>query len=145
MAFEQVNVLGQDNRSYGPVDIATVRKWVHEGRVVANTIIIDDPSGQRLPACQVPALADMFAQAPPTVPTPYAVGPMTRSDKSFLVALLLALFLGWLGVHRFYLGFTGIGIIQLLTCGGCGIWALIDAILIAAGSLQDVNGLPLKD
>ncbi len=145
MAFEQVKVLGQDNQAYGPVDIASARKWVQEGRVVASTIIIDNATGQQLAAWQVPGLADMFAQAPPITPSAYAPSPVVRSDKSFLAALLFALLLGGLGIHRFYLGYTGIGVIQLLTCGGCGIWALIDAIMIATGSLKDVNGLPLKD
>lgn len=60
--------------------------------------------------------------------------------KSQLVALILAIFVGGLGIHRFYLGYTTIGIIQLLTAGGCGIWALIDIIRIATGDLQPKNG-----
>jgi hypothetical protein len=56
--------------------------------------------------------------------------------KSQLTALLLCLFLGGLGIHRFYLGYTWQGIVQLLTLGGCGIWALIDFIRIWTGSLQ---------
>lgn len=60
--------------------------------------------------------------------------------KSQLVALLLAIFVGVLGIHRFYLGHTGIGIIQLLTFGGFGIWALIDLILIISGDLKPKNG-----
>lgn len=70
------------------------------------------------------------------------VGPV--SDKEWLVALLLAFFLGFLGVHRFYTGHIGIGIVQLLTMGGCGIWALIDFILIVTGSYTDVDGKQLK-
>lgn len=66
------------------------------------------------------------------------------SDKEWLVALLLAFFLGVFGVHRFYTGHIGIGIIQLLTLGGCGIWALIDFILIAVGSYTDNEGRQLK-
>jgi TM2 domain-containing membrane protein YozV len=54
--------------------------------------------------------------------------------------LLLALFVGVLGIHRFYLGYTGIGIIQLLTFGGLGIWALIDLILIITGDLKPKTG-----
>jgi len=61
-------------------------------------------------------------------------------DKEKLTAFLLALFLGGLGVHRFYLGYTGIGIAQLLTAGGCGIWALIDIIKIATDKLPDFDG-----
>jgi TM2 domain-containing membrane protein YozV len=66
------------------------------------------------------------------------------SDKQWIVALLLSFFLGFLGVHRFYTGHIGIGVIQLLTLGGCGIWALIDLILIIVGSYTDADGLPLK-
>ncbi len=60
--------------------------------------------------------------------------------KSQLVALILVIFVGAIGIHRFYLGYTAIGIIQLLTGGGCGIWALIDLIRIATGDLQPKNG-----
>ena len=66
------------------------------------------------------------------------------SDKSFLTAVLLAILAGWLGVDRFYLGYTGIGIAKLLTLGGCGIWQLIDVILIATRKVPDANGLPLS-
>ncbi len=62
------------------------------------------------------------------------------TNKSQLVALLLCLFFGLLGIHRFYLGYIGIGLIQLFTAGGCGIWALIDLILIITGDLKPKNG-----
>jgi len=69
-----------------------------------------------------------------------ASSPEGRNSKDQLVALLLAIFVGTLGIHRFYLGYTGIGILQLLTLGGCGIWSLIDLILIATGNLQPKYG-----
>lgn len=62
------------------------------------------------------------------------------NGKSQLVALILAILVGGLGIHRFYLGYTSIGIIQLLTLGGCGIWALIDLIRIATGDLKPADG-----
>ncbi|HMQ48777.1 MAG TPA: TM2 domain-containing protein [Saprospiraceae bacterium] len=63
-----------------------------------------------------------------------------NAAKSQLVALLLVVFVGGLGIHRFYLGYTTIGIIQLLTLGGCGIWALIDLIRIITGDLGPADG-----
>jgi TM2 domain-containing membrane protein YozV len=56
------------------------------------------------------------------------------------VAIILAALLGTLGIHRFYLGYTGIGIIQLLTFGGLGIWSLIDLIRIILGDLKPNGG-----
>jgi len=66
------------------------------------------------------------------------------SEKEWIVALLLSLLLGYLGVDRFYLGQVGWGILKLVTLGGLGIWYVIDLILIATGSMRDQNGLPLR-
>ncbi len=63
--------------------------------------------------------------------------------KSWIVALLLSFFLGCFGVDRFYLGYTGLGIAKLLTCGGAGIWSIIDFILIAVNKTTDAQGNPL--
>jgi hypothetical protein len=60
--------------------------------------------------------------------------------KSWLAAFLLCTFLGDLGIHRFYLGYTWQGIVQLLTGGGCGLWAFIDWIRIITKSLEPKDG-----
>lgn len=66
------------------------------------------------------------------------------SRKNKIVALLLAIFLGYIGVHRFYVGKGGTGIIYLFTGGIFGIGWFIDIIMIAIGSFKDEFGLPLK-
>jgi TM2 domain-containing membrane protein YozV len=60
--------------------------------------------------------------------------------KSQLIALLLAVFVGFIGIHRFYLGYIGIGVAQILTFGGCGIWSLIDLVRIVLGDLKPKGG-----
>ncbi len=67
-----------------------------------------------------------------------------KNERSFLVALLLSIFLGNLGIDRFYMGYTGLGILKLLTGGGCLIWYLIDIILIVANKIKDADGNPLR-
>jgi TM2 domain-containing membrane protein YozV len=64
----------------------------------------------------------------------------TVSPKSRLAALLLCLFLGAIGVHRFYVGKVGTGVAMIFTLGGLGIWILIDFIMIVVGSFTDVDG-----
>lgn len=68
-----------------------------------------------------------------------------NDENKWLITLLLCWFLGVFGVHRFYTGHTTIGVIQLLTLGGCGIWVLIDFIIIIAGNYKDANGNPIKN
>ncbi|MFB6890575.1 TM2 domain-containing protein [Kitasatospora sp. NPDC056327] len=75
---------------------------------------------------------------------PYAQQP-ELSDKSKVVAGVLQILLGGLGVGRFYTGHIGMGIAQLLTCGGFGIWALIDGILfLTSNDRTDAQGRLLR-
>jgi TM2 domain-containing membrane protein YozV len=78
----------------------------------------------------------------PAVPAPVA-SESSKSDKQKLVAALLCFLLGSIGIHRFYLGYTTIGIIQILTVGGCGIWAIVDLVMILTGGLKDSDGREL--
>jgi TM2 domain-containing membrane protein YozV len=67
----------------------------------------------------------------------------TTGQKSWVVTLLLCLFLGGLGIHRFYVGKVGTGILQFLTLGGLGLWALVDLIVIVVGRFGDKQGQAL--
>lgn len=100
------------------------------------------------PAPQAP----QYQQQPP-MPNPAYGYPR---PKSKLVAGLLGIFLGGLGIHRFYLGFTKIAVIQLIltlvlgafTFGIVGLWGVIEGIMIIAGSAhfqRDAHGVPLRD
>ena len=103
-------------------DTATLRQWARAGVIRADSFIVDNNTNVTYQAKQIPGVF---------------------SDKSYSTALLLSFFLGYLGVDRFYLGQTGLGIGKLLTFGGCGIWSLIDFILIAMHKVNDSQGNPL--
>ncbi|MCO4810864.1 MAG: TM2 domain-containing protein [Desulfobacteraceae bacterium] len=66
------------------------------------------------------------------------------SIKGFVPTILLCFFFGVFGVHRFYVGKVGTGILQLLTLGGFGIWTLVDFIMIVVGSFTDKQGKFVK-
>ena len=68
----------------------------------------------------------------------------TVSEKGFVPALLLCLFLGGFGLHRFYVGKVGTGILMFLHLAGLGIWTLIDIVMIVVGSFRDKQGLTLR-
>ena len=64
----------------------------------------------------------------------------TVSPRSRLVTLLLCLFLGWAGAHRFFVGKKGTGVLMLCTLGGLGFWVLADFILVVCGAFRDKEG-----
>lgn len=105
-----------------PLNVFQLRQMAVMGSINASTPLKDSASGNIYMAKSVPGIF---------------------SRREYVTALLLSIFLGSLGIDRFYLGQTGLGIGKLLTFGGCGIWSLIDLILIAMRKVTDNEGLPL--
>ena len=66
-----------------------------------------------------------------------------QDNRKYLTATYFSLFLGMLGVDRFYMGYAGLGILKLITFGGLGIWWLIDLIWIALGNAKTKAGVRL--
>lgn len=109
------------------------------------------------PPVSTPAPAPNFSQpqpqstttnyppAGPEVPPPaYGQTPTNEGGKSYLAAFLFSLFLGILGVDRFYLGYIGTGVLKLLTFGGFGVWVLIDLIMILTNNKRAKDGTALR-
>lgn len=107
----------------GPYTVADLQVQAKAGMVKGNTLVRRaDGTGSSFLANEIPGLF---------------------SSREWLPTLLISFFLGIFGIDRFYLGYTGLGVLKLITCGGFGIWALIDFILIAVDKLPDADGLPL--
>jgi hypothetical protein len=144
-------VIGANGSQYGPVDEATIRAWIAEGRVAAPSLSFKTGESGWVPLLTREEFRDLLATAPltpanlvaPATPPPAPSMPHAADAKEWLVALLLSIFLGYLGVDRFYIGHVGLGLLKLFTFGGCGIWWLVDVILIATNSLKDSEGRPL--
>ena len=78
-----------------------------------------------------------------SLPAPYDAGAPARgaqSPRSRGVALALAIAGGFCGLHRFYVGRPGTGVLMVVTLGGLGFWWLYDIVLVAAGELRDGRG-----
>ncbi len=104
------------------VDQVDLQRLVSERIVKADTPVVETESGTSYVARQIPGVF---------------------SPKNTVVALVLSVLLGYLGVDRFYLGSGGLGFLKLITMGGGGIWWIIDIVLIATKMAKDGAKRPL--
>ena len=98
-----------------------LKTWASAGKITGDSIVVD-ANGEHWNAKQIPGVF---------------------SNRDWLVALVLSVIVGTLGVDRFYLGKIGTGILKLITFGGLGVWTIIDIILIAVKKLDDKEGFKL--
>jgi hypothetical protein len=126
MIYGTAFMVQQMGSEAGPYSIADIAAQARSGIIKSNTLV------RRVDATTSTA---WFAAS--EIPGVF-------SDKDWTTTILISFFLGGIGVDRFYLGYTGLGILKLLTLGGCGIWSLIDLVRIAMGSVTDSQGRPLR-
>jgi TM2 domain-containing membrane protein YozV len=140
-------LVGGDGRQYGPVNPDLLRQWIREGRANGQTLLQAEGAADWRPASSFPEFADLCGAAA----VPPLLGPAPDLRKSKLVAGLLGVLIGGFGIHRFYLGYIGIGVAQIVvtlaTCGCGALWGFIEGILILVGSsiTTDADGRPLKE
>jgi TM2 domain-containing membrane protein YozV len=155
-AMTQYAVFGADDREYGPAAEEQVRRWIAEGRVAADSQARTgdaDRWDSWRPLGSFGEFAADFEGLRRTPPDPRLGDPPVAFDPSCsrVVAGLLGIFLGAFGVHRFYLGFHWVAVIQIavtvVTFGIGAWWGIIEGILILArlGITKDALGRPLRD
>jgi len=112
--------------------------WVYRWEMSINDENVNETVATQTEANAAPPVAPPIVHMPPKPTIDQFGNPI--SPKSRIAAALLAWFLGVFGIHRFYVGKVGTGILMLVTLGGLGIWALIDFIVILVGSFKDKDG-----
>lgn len=127
-------IIGADGQPYGPVNADQLRHWIAEHRVNAQTLVQTEGSTDWKPMATLPEFASDLKAAPPTIAPPYSAA-HRASNK--IPAGICGILLGYFGIHKFILGYTGAGLIMLLvtllTCGVAGwiMWiiGLIEGII----------------
>ena len=104
-------IIGADGQSYGPVNAEQLRRWLAENRVNAQTLAQTEGAPDWKPLSSIPEFAFELKTVPPPMAPP-SVFAVRASNK--IPAGICGILIGWLGIHKFILGYTGAGLIMLL-------------------------------
>jgi TM2 domain-containing membrane protein YozV len=133
---EEVAVNSQETVTFNGVYAQAASKVTNENGIPSTTTETGVMAEKSLKTSKTDVTKAVVAAKPAVKAAKSSSGP----GKSQIIALVLALLVGVIGIHRFYLGYPMEGVLQIITLGGCGIWTLIDIVRIITGDLQPADG-----
>lgn len=130
-------IIGVDGKEYGPINLEQLREWIHQGRVSSQTFVRSETGGDWRPLSAWPELSPMVTLPPLPPPT------FGNRASNKIAAGICGILLGWLGVHKFILGYNRPGLIMLLVSVLTCLWAA--PVFLIIGIIEGIFYLTKSD